>query len=150
MVKLLQASHKSKVHYCLGQWSSKMMMAQLLPSRGGHCEWAVMNEKEGWEPLQWLPVFFSIFFVLHTEVANWVLHVLTRSSETALHTKTIHWIQPIPLMITEGLQLICFCCVNSRTFISIYLFPAVNSLRTPRWKFWIYLSWNINWSIILW
>lgn len=65
MLKLPQASHKSKVHYCLGQWRSKMMMVLLFLQGEDHCEWAVMNEKEGQEPLQWLPTFSSLFFVLH-------------------------------------------------------------------------------------
>lgn len=65
MLKLPQASHKSKVHYCLGQWRSKMMMVLLLPPRGGSL-WVGSHEWKGrtGTPSVTPNVFFP-FFVLH-------------------------------------------------------------------------------------
>lgn len=59
-------------------------------SKGRSVLVTVMNEKEGWEPFSDSQCFLLSSLSFATEVANWVLHVLTRSSETVLRTETIH------------------------------------------------------------
>lgn len=91
---------------------------------------------------------FSLSFI--TEVAKWVCICWQEAVRQFWVPRRYTEYSWFPKWSHRDYSLSMFCCVNSRTFISIYLFLAVNSLRTPRWKFWFYLSRNINWSIILW
>lgn len=124
MLKLPQASHKSKVHDCLGQWRSKMMMVLLLPLRGGSL-WVgrVMNEKERREPLQWLPIFPSLFFVLHhcSSKLGFAYADKKQWDSFAYRDDTLNTVDSLNDHKGTGLQLVCvLLCQVKNLYLNLF------------------------------
>lgn len=102
-----------------------------------HCEWAVMNEKEGWEPLQWLPMVSSLFFVLHhwSSKLGFAYADKKQWDISAYRDDTLNTADSLNDHKGTAAYLCSAVSIQEPLSQLIWLFLAVNSLRTQRRKF---------------